>query len=290
VQVDSTPGDGQRTKKPSKVPLIALAVVIIVLGATLGYYYIQASSQISSLNSKNSSLQSQLSTEESKYAATQTQLGQDSSQISSLNANVSSMEAKISTDDTQIANDQSQVGALSTKVTSDNASIALLSSQNATDAALISTLRSNVTTFQDDITSLNSQITSLNEQVTKLQATVQNDTSILSLTVAKTEVSSMTVDPNAFTMTYVGSGFAVVSPGYVLITISGTYKTGDVILGINNTLTTIAHSPFSSETIGFGVGSSPYTVLIPVLPGTVTPYIFTNETSITPTVTVMYYS
>jgi hypothetical protein len=281
---------GKMQTKPSKLPVIALTVVVILLAAGFGYYYMQTSSQISNLNNQDTALKGELTTANNNYSTVQSQLVTDGDKISALNSNVTALEAKISTDEDQISTDRSQVNILQSKVASDNTSISSLSTQNTANVALISMLKSNVTSSQSAISSLNLQISGLNGQVSMLQTKVQNYTSLLSLSVSTSEMSSVMVSPAADKVTNIGTGFTVSAPGFVLITIAGAYTSSDVILGLNNTLTTVAHSPYAWETSAYYVGNSPYTLLIAVLPGTITPYILTNETGITPSISVTYYS
>jgi len=114
-------------------------------------------------------------------------------------------------------------------------------------------------------------------------------TSLLQLSISKTVIPSMAFSPQVYKETPFGSSFSTPYSGFILITISGNFVPSDVEVGINNTLTSV-NSPWTWETSWWLVEASPYTVLIPVAPGSVTTYIWTNETGISPNLTVTYYS
>lgn len=115
-------------KKTNIVPIVALLVVVVVLGGAFGYYYMQATSQISSLKSQNSNLNSQITSIQN-----------------------------------EISNDKSQIASLESKITADNASISTLQSQNSSDQSKISSLEANITEYQSELSSLNSQVGNLSK-------------------------------------------------------------------------------------------------------------------------------
>jgi peptidoglycan hydrolase CwlO-like protein len=272
-----------KEKKGSMVPLLAAVVVIVVLGAGFGYYYLQASSQISSLNTQNAGLSSQLSTALDN-------IGKDNNQIAALTSNVTSLQ-------NQVSNDKSQISSLQGTISSDNASLATLSSQNATNSALIATLRANMTSLQNSVGSLNSQvgslnsqISSLNSQISTLQGQVNSYSGLLALSSQQVEVSSTTVSPQLGQLNKIGSTFNVQYAGYVIITISGTFTPADVVLAVGNNFSSSIQTHYGYNINVFQPGSTSDSLIFQVVPGQATAYIATNETGISPTVSVVYYS
>ena len=133
-------------------------VVLIVLGAVFGYYYLQSSSTISSLNQTVNSRAIEVS--------------QKNTLISNLNATIVSNNAKIANDTAKIANLTSTITSLQSQVQADEARINSLLAKNAQENQTIASLNSQIASLNSQIASYQSQVSSLQAQVSQLQAQV----------------------------------------------------------------------------------------------------------------------
>jgi|SRR2546428_1532486 len=136
-----------------------LISVVVVLGGALGYYYLQSSNTISTLNQTISSQVQTISSQSN-------QLTQRNSLISSLNATIRTDTSKIAEDTSRIANLTSTVTTLQTRMIS---LVAKAAQQNTTIASLnnqIVSLNAQIGTAQSQISSLQAQVSQLQAQVT----------------------------------------------------------------------------------------------------------------------------
>jgi uncharacterized coiled-coil protein SlyX len=241
--------------------MVALVVVIVVLAAGSGYYYIQASGTINSLNQT----------------------------VVSQSGKISAEAAQIATDNSMISNLTAKANSLTAQITADEAKIASITQGYKSANQTIVSLNAQITTLNTQLAAANSQISSLNSQVAFLQA-------ITGLTVSKVLLSSQSISTGStgavtvvtFTMNY--SGYVSVKATAA----SDGANTGPEIL---NTFSSSVNSPtFSGIYIpGRGAfypfGSSvPSTVPFPVAPGTVTVYLVTADlTAQTATLAVTVY-
>ena len=233
-------------------PLIALVAVIIVLGAGFGFYYLQSSSTISGLDQKISSQQGQITA--------------DNAKISDLNQTIISLQS-------QVATDESRINSITAKDLQANQTIASLDSQ-------VSSLNAQITTYQ-------SQVTSLQNQVCSLQA-------IGSLTSTEHLVSAQTFNTGTSGQVTVTT-FTAQYAGYVLVSVSSasdpTNEGPEVFLSFSSGV----QGDYGSMTIptqGYFIpfSSSVNALPVPVVPGTVTVYLDTADTTAqTATLTVVYY-
>jgi hypothetical protein len=119
-------------KSPAKgrTPMIASVVVIVLLVAALGFYYLSASGTISSLNSSIS--------EEKGIVSAQ------STTISNLNASISSLQGNASAYSQLVASLRGTIASYGAMITSDNETIGSLQSELASANALVHNLTTTV--------------------------------------------------------------------------------------------------------------------------------------------------
>ncbi|PVV83299.1 hypothetical protein [Dehalogenimonas alkenigignens] len=151
-----------------------------------------------------------------------------------------------------------------------------LQSQVSSLQAQLNSANSQVSSLQNQLNSVSSQLNTANTQISGMQ-------SLLNLSVSSVKASQSTINQGAGQATVVVS-FTANYAGYVAI--SGTSNT---TLGYVMVTDSFNGYPHNSTRYAFGTGAS---LLIPVLPGTVTVY-FANTNLIngaTATLTVTYVS
>lgn len=105
----------------SRTSLLAAVVVIVLIGATFGYYYATASSNISSLNGQVSSLNGQVTSLNGRLSTLNLN-------IVSLTSEAGSLSSEISSQSSEISSQSSQISSLSEQASSASSQIASLSS------------------------------------------------------------------------------------------------------------------------------------------------------------------
>jgi cell division protein FtsB len=243
----------------SRTMIIAFVVVILVLAAGFGYYFVTASGQISSLNQT-------LTSQSEKISAQAAEIASDTSRISALNASVTSLNAKV-------VQDQAAIASLTAGFTQANQTIASLDDQ--------------ITTLQTTIASDNAQIATLQAQVSMLTAITQLENSV-------TEAG-----PSSYSTSGTGSvvTFTATYAGYVSVTMTVASDYANEGINMNDTYSSSVGAPsywsyydYPQSGYFWAFGSVPYTMVFPVVPGTVTVYLFSSDlTAQTATLMVNYY-
>jgi flagellar basal body-associated protein FliL len=264
--VDATTPTKMETKRPSRTPLLASVVVVVILAAGLGYLYVSSSQTESALNSTISSQQSQIGAQSATIQSQSATISALSGSVSTLQANVTAYRSLVASLNTMLKNDQAQVATLTAKLTTANSTI-------ATDA---------------------STIASLNSQINLARSIEANYTHIISLAYSKTLVSNQATTIYGTTHTS-STPFVTFSPayaGYVLISVSAysesfilnsTAKPANLNTGgaVYEALTFLA--PSTSTSVNY--------VILAVSPGTMNSFalLTTSSTDGTATVTATYY-
>jgi chaperonin cofactor prefoldin len=244
----------------SRTPLLAMLVIIILLGAFLGYYYLQSSSEISSLNQTAASQSSQLGVQAQQIASDNAKISSDTSEITNLTSTVSSLQARISTLNGQVSSDQSQ----------------------------ITQLESQVSSYQSQISTLQSQVSSLQSQVSSLEA-------VTGLTESTLETNAQSFNTGTSGGVQITS-FTANYAGYVAVTVTAASDPTNEGPEVDVVFASSVHSPsysgidMPSSGFFYPFSSSSETISVPVAPGTVTVYLETSDiTAQTATVSVVYY-
>ena len=261
AQVEPVATSGSRTVT------VVLVVVIVAVGALFGYYYVQSSNKVSSLDKTISQKNALISTLNSTIAS-------DTDQIADLMSTVNDLQARVSADEARIA-------SLSAGYAGANATIALLNSE-------ISSLNEQISSLNSEIQSLNNQISLNQAQILGLQAQVAQLQGITGLALFTQEAG-----PKSYSTTGTGSvvNFTADYAGYVVVTMSAASDFANEGVVVFNSFGTAVHSPFySAYSIGFLFSRSPDALVFPVAPGTVRVYLITlDSTAQSATLTVTYY-
>ncbi|HYA55203.1 MAG TPA: hypothetical protein VED22_00250 [Nitrososphaerales archaeon] len=252
------------TTRPSRLPLLASVVVLVVLAAGLGYVYVTSSQTISSDNSTISSQQSQIGDQSAAIASQSGVISSQSATIQSQSATISSQAGSIVVLQANVTAFKSLVSSLNTIISSDRAELASLDATLGTDNATIAT---DGTTIATDVATINS----LHSQIALAQSVEANYSEIVNLSYSEILVSNLNVTIYgtshasstpfvSFSPNYAGYLYVNVSaftlPGYYLNT---TAKPANLNLnGVYEQWTFLA--PSSSPTINYAI--------IPVSPGT----------------------
>ncbi|HXQ93437.1 MAG TPA: hypothetical protein VN739_10570 [Nitrososphaerales archaeon] len=276
-------------KKGGKLPLVALVVVVIILSAGFGYYYLQASTQISNLNSQNSILTGKLSTANSNLAA-------DQNQISLLNGNISSLQSTISVNNQNIASlrasvqsDNTSIGSLNTKVLALNENISELKGNLDAEKSQVSNLNTQISQLQSNETSDIQQISQLQGQVNTdktnlntLQGQVTSLNGITSMSEKTFELTSkqVSIPQNGFLSVL---NFTASYPGYILIS---STSTGNSTFA--ESADQVTSTEFSVTTTLFIFSYSTTSVILPVGPGQIYVY-YGDHPGSTTNLTITYY-
>jgi len=276
------------THKSNRTPIIALVAVVIVLGATFGFYYIQSSGTISSLNqttssqaSEISSQSSEISSQASDISSQATQLATDNAKIGNLTSNVSNLQSQISTLQAQVASDETRITSLVAKNSQANQTIASLNSQVSSDGT--------------QIVSLNGQISSDELQISNLQSQVTSLQGITGLADYKSLAPAQ-----VFTTGTTGNALLVKSTindaGYISITVTSAsdYANEGWWVTENFSSSVVSPSYYGMTMPGTGIfytfSSQSETEICPVVPGTIAVYLATHDSSPqSATLSVMYY-
>lgn len=241
-------------KRNISLGLIAAIIVIVVLALGFAVYYFQTSSTISSLNNRISS---------------------DSNQISVQNANLSALRNNMTAAENQISSDRSQMTGLQSRISADNATLSILKKQNSTDQNMINLLKTNITSYQLQLATLKNQVI--------------NITGLLNLKDSQIETTSVTMNPKVNQYSMVGSTFSTAYPGYVLVTVEGSFNPSDVVVWVWNNVSSVIKGSYGSYGIAFYTSTDPDSLAFAVVPGEATVYLVVNQTGITPSVSVTYY-
>jgi hypothetical protein len=276
-------------KKSSKMPLVALLVIVIVLSAGFGYYYLQTSTQISNLNGQNITLSGKLS-------AANTNLNSDQNQISMLNSNISTLQTNISVNKQDIA-------SLQTSVQSDNNTIGSLNVKALALDENISELKGNLQSEQSQVSSLNTQIgllqsnqTSDLQQISQIQGQIASDNS--SISGLQTQVNSLTgiTSMSESTVEFSGKQVTIPQSGYVSVVNFTSSYPGYIVVNapsaskaaVAETVDQITSSTYSITDTLFTFSYSSTTVILPVGPGQIS-VIFVDQIGSTTGMTITYY-
>ena len=254
------------------MPLLASVVVIVILAAGLGYFYVTSTQTEASLNSSITSQRGQLDAQGSTISSESSAINSQSAVINSLQGNVTAYKALVASLHSLISSDKAEVSALTAKLSTANATI-------ASDAAAIM--------------SENATLTTLKSQLTLASSIEANYTNIISLSYAKSLVSGQSVTiygtthPSTEPFTTFSPNFA----GYVIVTVASatqTYLLNSTAKPANLNLNGVFESlvflaPSSSTSVNY--------FIVPISPGTENSFaLLTNSaTDGTATVTATYY-
>ena len=280
-----------------KLPIVVLAIVVVVLGAAFGVYYVQASGTITSLNQTVTSQSSQMSSQSSQISSQSTQISTQASQIAAQVQQITTDNAKITSLNSTVGSLQTQVTSLQSQVATDQTKISLLTTKDTKANQTIASLNSQITTLNSQITSLNSQISPLESQISSLQAQIASLQTITGLSQSTSEVSSQSFSTGTTAQVQVAS-FAANYAGYVAITVTAASDYSNEGAETCNVYASSVNSPTYGQICIPGGASGyfeplsgiPDTGVFPVLPGTVTVYLVTaDSTAQSATLSVTYY-
>jgi hypothetical protein len=212
------------------MPLLASVAVIILIGAAFGYFYVSASSNISSLNGQVTSL---------------------NNEVSSLNLNITAQEnARL---------------ALQASLKQASTTIVSLTSEVGSLSGVISSQSSQVNSLLGQVSSQNSQINSLSGQISSASSQIASLSSVAFLNVRTTLVNNQNYNLPFNSSTTITS-FSVSTGGYLQI--SGTSNT-NLIIAVCYGSTSQSQCDHSTMYFGiyFGYGSATFN--IPLMPGPV---------------------
>ena len=242
---------GVEPKKSGRTLVVVLVVVILLLGALFGYYYVQSTNTVNSLNET---------------------IALKDAQISALSATVAANTLKIANLTAQVQSLQAIVDALTAGYTQANATIASLNAQ-------VASLNSQISSLNAQITQLQSQNADLMDIIALNKVTVQVPTTTFH-TNGSTTVISFSADYAGYvivTMT-AASDFAhegIEVNNTFASSINSPYYTGIIMPG---------------EGFFYAFSGVPDAQVFPVVPGIVTVYLQTSDLSDqTATLTVTYY-
>jgi peptidoglycan hydrolase CwlO-like protein len=275
-------------RQSSRTSIVALVAIVIVLGAAFGFYYIQSSGTISTLNQTTSSQASEISSQSSEIS---TQASQITSQVAQLGAD----NAKITNLTSNVSNLQSKVASLQAQVTSDEARITSLIAKNSQANQTIASLSSQVSSLNTQISSLNGQITSDESQVSTLQSQVASLQAMTGLSDYKSLVSAQ-VFATGTTGDILLTKSVINNAGYIAITVTSASDYAKEGWWVMDNFSSSVNSPTYAGIIIPGAGmfypfsSQSETEICPVVSGTIAVYLATSDTSAqSATLSVVYY-
>jgi len=242
--------------KPTRAPLFASIVVILILLGALGYVYVTSNAALAAQGNSISSLNVEVANEAGSIGSLNGQVSSQAGQIGSLGGRVSSFQTQVWN---LTANLDQQISArktLEAKLTSANASIAQLSNE--------------VSTWSEQVVSQNSEIAAQQE--------------ILNLEVQSTLVNGATLTIPANTTTDIVH-FQASQGGYFQI--SGSSDTELVIVtcyGVTTQAACLTSTNF--YLVAFGTGG---TFNVPLMPGDIWVDCFSLQSG-TATLTVVEYT
>jgi peptidoglycan hydrolase CwlO-like protein len=170
----------------------SLLVNSVDVGASLTSLQTQITSNdsdITTINTTLTSQQSQITSNDSDITSLQSQITSNDGDISTINGTLTSQQSQITSNDSDITTINGTLTSLQSQITSNDTDITSLQSQITSNDGDITTINTTLTSQQSqitsndtDITSLQSQITSNDTDITSLQSQItSNDTDITSL-------------------------------------------------------------------------------------------------------------
>ncbi len=239
---------GEYSLMQSKAIFSVLVVALVAVSGVFGVTYMQQNSELNSLrNSLNTA----------------------NAQNTQLNANVSSM--------------QTQKQSLETEILQLNSSITALQSQKATLQERLVQEEANLTQAEGNITILDNQISVLNTQIQSLNSQVSNLNSVVQLQDSQEVALPRNFVTNSTGMVEVAS-LAATDAGYVSIQITSASdyaKEGIFVLDMYSSSVHSSHSGIylPSSSIFYPFDRLFDTIAVPVVPGQVTIYLATSDTT-----------
>jgi len=229
-----------------------LITVVVVLGGAFGYYYVQSSNTISSLNQTISSQVQTISTQS-------LQLSQRNALISSLNATILTDTSKIANDTARIVNLTSTVTTLQTRMTS---LVAKAAQQNTTIASLnnqIASLNAQIGTAQSQISSLQAQVSQLQAELTAYARGITILDGALSQSTSKIDYANFQFSvPQGFQETFpFGKGTV---PGYFLIGVVTSTSQNTIVS--SNLTSSVTNVGSSGVAMLYGPAQTPFKIVI----------------------------
>ena len=232
--------------------LLTVVFGVVVAGVFI-YYYMQATNIISQRNLT-------IATQQAESV--------------SLNSQITSLENGLTTASSTIASLQGQLSSTQSQLTSANAQILSLGNDLSAGKSQIANLQSQVSSYQNQASSYQNQVATLQSQNNDLQ-------NIVNLAAYAAQASSVPISQAAGQMSPVTS-FTANYAGYIVV--SGSSSSGSGYVRVTDTYSSY---PYNSYNYPFSTSGS---VIVPVLPGTITVYYGNNDAAaVTATISVMYY-
>lgn len=208
------------TSKPKKMvgmgAIAALLIVVVLLGAALGYVYYSDTNTINSKDKAISSLNTEMSSKNSTMGSLNSTITSLNSQITTLNSEKANLQAQLSSSNTTKASLQSQISSLDNQLGADNETIATIQLQVAGLENMLNVANASIASLQTQIGSLDTQISNLESQVSSLEQ-------ITSLGANTYEVNDYTISQAAGYYTYWTLNFQYA--GYVEVDIQSSTTT-----------------------------------------------------------------
>lgn len=269
-------------KKPSKLPIVALVVVIVILCAGFGYYYTQASSQIANLNTKLSVANDNLTSDQHEISVLNSNISTLQSTVSNDVQNIVSLKGTVQSDNSTIASLNAEAIALNENISGLNGNLEAEKSQVTSLNAQISQLQANETSEAQQITALNIQVSNDNYTLSNMQSQVSSLKGITTMSESTVELSDEHVTvPNSQYLSVLN--FTASYPGYIVIT-----STAAGNQSFSEVLDQISLTQYSLTSGFYFLSYSSTSIIIPVGPGQINVYY--GDTAGTQTaLTITYY-
>jgi hypothetical protein len=243
--------------KPSKAPLIASVVVIVILAGAAGYIFVTSSATIASQAGSIGSLNGQVSAQGGSISSLTGVVSNQAGSISSLTGQVGSLNGQVNSLNGQVSSFQTEVASLDSNITHQISARSAVMSRFAAANATIASQKATMGTLSSEITSYSSEASSQASVISAQQSTI-------SLQVQSTLSNSQRIDM-AYNSSNTVAHFVSSVGGYVQI--SGTATTSTAIAvcyGVDSQAA--CDSSHTFYIVGFGYGG---TVTAPLEPGPV---------------------
>lgn len=245
-------------------PFLILLLILILTVAGFVYYYLQAAAAIATANTTAFTLSEQVSRLQSQVSLANSQIASVQGQLASTSSLLSAMQGQLAAANTQASSLQKDIAAYQSQVASLQGNVSSYKSQ-------VSSLQGDITLYQSQVSSLRDQlaassaanISALQAQVAALQGQNHELTDIANLAKVVTKADRAEINQlpgHQYTIVTFTADYA----GY--ITISGQTTSTDIYFTVTDSFPGYPHNdtryPFVSNA----------TLVVPVLPGTITVY------------------
>ncbi len=238
-----------------------MAVLFIIAVTGFVYYYFSATAAISATDDTISTLRVQVLTLQGQLTSVNSQLATQQSQLSAANSQVPPLQNSLSSAKSQISSLQNDVSSYKGQVSVLQGDISSYKSQVTSLQTDISSYKSQVASLQSQLqSSASANISALQDQVLSLLLQNQDLTDISKLTKVSVKADQVAINQS-------GRGLPVAKftadyAGYVLV--SGQSTASDSYITVEDSF---PGYPLNTYNYPFGTSA---TLVIPVLPGTVT--------------------